>query len=112
MAKLKLKARKDAAKGRKTLKDLKDQKDFLERRIDDEEILQELNPEDHPVSFATSDAEIKRSQKRQQKMSVQIKAINRMIANMRGRGGGGGGSIKSPDETARSRMSLLKKKQM
>jgi len=26
--------------------------------------------------------------------------------------GGGGGSIKSPDETARGRMSLLKKKQM
>jgi len=39
------------------------------------------------------------------------KAYKLRSSQMVGRGGGGG-SIKSPDETARGRMSLLKKKQM
>lgn len=112
MAKAKTKARRSAAQGRKTLLDLKKKKDRLEDDIGWEDILQELNPEDHPVRFATDPEEIERSKKRQEKMKLQIKSINRMIAKMKGRGGGGGGSIKSPDETARSRLSLMKKKQM
>ena len=44
----------------------------------------------------------------QSKPSKEKDARNKRI-NLRGRGGGGG-SIKSPDETARGRMSLLKKK--
>ena len=39
------------------------------------------------------------------------KTFSRLIKSLRA-SGGGGGSIKSPDETARGRMSLLKKKQM
>ena len=112
MAKAKTKARRSAAQGRQTLAELKKKKDRLEDDISWEDIRQELNPEDHPVRFATSEKEIKESKERQKKMRLQIKSINRMIAKMKGRGGGGGGSIKSPDETARSRMSLLKKKQI
>ena len=43
-------------------------------------------------------------QEKQNKARAKAKSLS-----MRGRGGGGG-SIKSPDETARGRMSLLKKK--
>lgn len=112
MAKAKTKARRTAAQGRQSLANLKKQKERLEDDIDWEDILQELNPEDHPVRFATDPEEVERSKKRQKKMKLQIKSINRMMANMKGRGGGGGGGIKSPDETARSRLSLMKKKQM
>ena len=45
-------------------------------------------------------------EEKQNKARAKAKSLS-----MRGRGGGGC-SIKSPDETARSRMSLLKKKQM
>lgn len=46
----------------------------------------------------------------QSKPSKEKQARNKRI-NLRAQGGGGG-SIKSPDETARGRMSLLKKRQM
>ena len=67
--------------------------------IDREELLQELNPEDHPVQHATSEAEIKRSEERVRKKQAEIKALKRKLAKsntkksktLLSRGGGGGG---------------------
>jgi len=59
-----------------------------------------VDPEDGPQPAKNKD-------KAKEQKKVRMKAT-KMLSGM----GGGGGSIKSPDETARGRMSLLKKKQM
>ena len=83
-------------KGGASLAKLRGRIKSLENQIDREELLQELNPEDHPVQQGTSDAEIKRSKERVKKKEAQIKALNRQIAKRayaRSRGGGGGGGM-------------------
>ena len=79
-------------RGGASLAKLRGRKKALETDVDYEELLQELNPEDHPVRHATSDAEIKRSKERVKKKEAQIRAINRQIAKRASvsKGGGGG----------------------
>ena len=56
--------------------------------------------------------EMQKMRNEQVLMHDQKEADKKRIKKIRASAGVGGGSIKSPDETARGRMSLLKKKQM
>tara|TARA_R110000803_G_scaffold196562_2_gene259888 strand:- start:1314 stop:1661 length:348 start_codon:yes stop_codon:yes gene_type:complete len=85
-------------KGGTSLAKLRGRIQSLHNSIGYEELLQELNPEDHPVQHETSSAEIKRSENRVLKKEAEIKALKRQIAKkskgkktIRIKGGGGGG---------------------
>ena len=86
------------AKNRQTVSDLKKERDSLNVDIGLEQIFQELNPEDHPISFEPSPAEKKASEKKEKNMRVRLKTINRMISKMSGKSGGAGGRMMMPQE--------------
>ena len=93
-------------KGGSAFARLSKKKKSLEADIDYEELLQELNPEDHPVQQATSDAEIKRSKERVKKKKAQLKSINRQLGGSGSSKGGGGGGGMSLANRGRSRSML------
>jgi len=86
------------AKNRVTVSSLKKERDELNVDIGREMMFQELNPEDHPISFEPSEAEKEASEKKEKKMRVRLKAINRMISKMSGKSGGAGGRMMMPQE--------------
>lgn len=96
------------ARKTKTVSSLKKERDKLEGDIADEMMFQELNPEDHPISFEPSAAEKKASEKKEKNMRVRLKALNRMISKMSGKSGGAGGRMMMPQEY--SKRSLYKPK--
>jgi hypothetical protein len=82
-------------KGGSSLARLRSAKKSLEAEINYEELLQELNPEDHPVQKSTSRAEVKRSEERVKKKEAKLRSITRQIAKKlaSSKGGAGGGGM-------------------
>ena len=89
-------AKKPRSKKKNTIRSLLRQREDVLDKIADEELYQELNVDDHPISFPTSKKDKDKSREREKKLRIRLKNIKKLIGNLKGRGGGG--SIKMPTE--------------
>jgi len=81
---------------KRSITSLLKERDTVLDKIADEELFQELNIDDHPISFPPSKEEKDKSRGKEKKLRIRLKTIKNLIANLKGRGGGG--SIKMPTE--------------